>query len=190
MATAYRLCVGIVTALAVCKYSLAEWNATEEPAVQNCHRHGDGDNCTVSPTDATDTTDTDQWSGHFSSCPEELLHYCIHGECRYVEEQKTQSCRCHHGYVGSRCEYVDLGPRIADPRQIIIVCIIAGLVMIILLIVFVCICSHRRCRLCRRRGRRREEPRNGTEKLRMMDTGAAHAASTPDAAEAPHTNSV
>lgn len=48
----------------------------------------------------------------------------------------------------------------------------------------------RRYRLCRRRGRRRkdeEEPRNGTEKLSMMATGATH---TTDAAEQPHTDAV
>lgn len=49
--------------------------------------------------------------------------------------------RCLHGYVGSRCEYVDLGERIQEKHQILIACIIAGLVVLILLIVFICICS-------------------------------------------------
>ncbi|XP_023120400.1 probetacellulin isoform X2 [Amphiprion ocellaris] len=168
------------SALALCKYCLAEGNATDESAnrtVPHCHRHGDTDNC------------TEQWSGHFSKCPEELQNYCIHGECRYVEDQNAPSCRCWFGYDGPRCEFVILDPLI-DNRQIIIGCTIAGLVLIILLIVFICICSHRRCRLCRRRGRRREEPRNGTEKLSMMDTGATHTTLTPDSTEPLHTNSV
>lgn len=179
----YRLYVGLATALALCKYSLAEWNATDASAnqtVSNCRRPGNGDNC----------TDTGQWNGHFSKCPEDLTHYCVHGECRYIEEQKAPSCRCQHGYIGSRCEYVDLDWRIGEKRQIIIACIIAGLVFLILLIVFICICSHRRFRLCWRRRRRREEPSNGTEKLGMMDTSAAHTTLPADSTEPPHTNTV
>ncbi|XP_028274481.1 probetacellulin [Parambassis ranga] len=187
MATVYRVYVGIVTALALCKYCLAEWNATEESAnrtVPHCHRHGNGNNC-------THTTDTGRWNGHFSQCPEELTHYCVHGECRYIKEQNAPSCRCQHGYVGSRCEYVDLDWQKGEKRKVIIVCTIAGLVLLITLIVFICFCSHRRCRMCRQRRRRRdEEPRNGTEKLSMMDTSATHTTSTSDSAEPPHTNSV
>lgn len=36
-------------ALVLCKYSLAEWNVTEELAnrtVSHCHHHSNGDNCT------------------------------------------------------------------------------------------------------------------------------------------------
>ncbi|XP_008291982.1 probetacellulin [Stegastes partitus] len=183
MAKVYRLYVGLVTVLALCKYCLAEWNATDESAnrtVPHCHLHGDRDNC----------TDTGEWNGHLTKCPEHLKHYCIHGECRFVKQQKAPSCRCDPGYHGSRCEYVDLPVPLTD-RQVIVVCIIAVLVLLILLIVVICICSHRRCRLCRRRGRRRrEEPRNGTEKLSMMDTGATHTVLTPDSTEPLHTNSV
>lgn len=187
MAKVHRLYVGIITALALCKYCLAEWNATDESAnrtVPHCHRHGDRDNCTAN------TTDSGEWIGHFSKCPEELTHYCVHGECRYIKEQEAPSCRCQHGYVGSRCEYVDLDWRIGEKRQIIIVCVIAVLVFFIVIIIFICLWSHRRCRLCRRRGRQREEPRNGTEKLSMMDASTAHTTLTPDPAEPLHTNSV
>ncbi|XP_071400501.1 probetacellulin [Centroberyx affinis] len=186
MAKVHRLYVGILTALALCKYSLAEWNATEESAnrtVSSCHHHGDRNNC-------TDAEDSGQWNGHYSKCPKELKHYCIHGECRYIKEQKAPSCRCEQGFIGSRCEYVDLDWRIGEQRQIIIACVIAGLVFLILLIVFICICSHRRCRLCRQRGRRREEPRNETEKLSMIDTSATHRTLTPDSTEPPHTHAV
>ncbi|XP_059213243.1 probetacellulin [Centropristis striata] len=186
MAKVCRLYVGIITALALCKYSLAEGNATEESAnrtVSHCHHHGSRDNCTGEPLD------TGQWNGHFSKCPEELTNYCIHGECRYVKEQKTPSCRCQRGYIGARCEYLDLDLRIGEKRQIIIACIIAGLVFLILVIAFICICSHRRYRPpCWRRSRRREEPRNGTEKLSMMDTSAAHTTIMADSTEPPHTN--
>ncbi|XP_056146864.1 probetacellulin isoform X3 [Lampris incognitus] len=185
----YRVYVGIVTALALCKYSLAEWNATEDSAnrtVSSCHHHGNQNNC----TDSEDFKETGEWNGHFTKCPKDLKHYCIHGACRYIKEQKIPSCRCDRGFIGSRCEYVDLGWQIGEQRQIIIVCVITGLVFLILLIVFICICSHRRYRLCRRRGRRREEPRNGTEKLNMIDTSGAHRALTPDSTETPHTNAV
>ncbi|XP_029371697.1 probetacellulin [Echeneis naucrates] len=180
MAKVYRLCVGILTALALCKHCLAQGNATDKSAngtVSYCHHHGNRDNCTV------DTTDTGQWSGHFSKCPEEVKHFCVHGECRYIKDQEVPSCRCQRGYIGARCEYVDLDWQIGEKRQIIIACVIAGLVLLILFVIFICLCSHRRCRLWKRRARRREEPRNGTEKLNMMDTSAAHPTLTPDSTE-------
>nr|XP_057920143.1 probetacellulin [Doryrhamphus excisus] len=185
MAKVYRLSIGIITALALCNYSTADWNVTIESANQTeapCHHHGNGNKCTAP------TSQTEEWNGHFSKCPEELHHYCIHGECRYIKDQKTPSCRCQHGYVGSRCEYIDLDWQIGERRQLIIICIIAALVLLILLILFVFICSHRRCRLCRKKGRQREEPRNGTEKLHMMDT-SGHTL-TPDPMEALHNNDV
>lgn len=49
--------------------------------------------------------------------------------------------RCKSGYMGSRCEYLDLDWRRGEKREIIIVCIIAGLVLLILLIIFVCVYS-------------------------------------------------
>ncbi|KAM8871999.1 probetacellulin isoform 1-T1 [Synchiropus picturatus] len=179
-----RLYVGLLTALALCKYSQASWNGTREPASPTeslCHHRSNGNNCTVT----TATTET-PWSGHFSECPKELQYYCIHGDCRYVTEQKTPSCRCHDGYDGARCEYLILG-WLTDKQQIIIYCAIAGLVVLILFIVFICIHAHRRSR---RRGmrRQREGTRNGTEKLHMMDTNATH--SIAESAEPTHTNSV
>ena len=45
----FFLLVFLAAALALCKYSLAEWNATDESAnrtVSHCHRHGNRDNCT------------------------------------------------------------------------------------------------------------------------------------------------
>ncbi|XP_053267660.1 probetacellulin isoform X1 [Pleuronectes platessa] len=183
MAKVYRLYVGIITALAFCKYCIAEGNATVEstnPTIDDCHHHGNRDNCTVDPRD------TEPWGGHFSRCPEELTHYCIHGECRYIEEQKAPSCRCHKGFIGSRCEHLDLDWRKGEKQQIIIACVIGGLVLLILLIVFICVCSHRRSRLCPWRGRRREERRNGSEKLGMMDTHTV----PPDSTAPPETDTV
>ncbi|XP_061732567.1 probetacellulin isoform X1 [Nerophis ophidion] len=175
MAKVYRLYAGIITALALCEYSTANWNITESvnKTETPCHRHGNGDNCTAP------TLDTGEWNDHFSKCPEELHHYCIHGACRYIKDQKTPSCRCQSGYVGSRCEYIDLDWQIGERRQIIIISVIAALVLLIFLILFFFICSHRRSRLCRKKGRQTEESRNGTEKLHMMDTSGHTLAPDP-----------
>lgn len=184
MATAYRLCVGILTALVLCQSScLAQVNTTEPTAttVTHCHRHGNTDNC-------TDSADSG-WSGHFSQCPDHLKHYCIHGECRYILDQNKPSCRCDFGYEGHRCEYLRLGPQIAMKEGIIIGCAVAGLVLLILLLVFICVCSRRRWRMCWRRGRQREEPRNGAEKFGMMEAETHTALKALDPRET-HTNSV
>ncbi|CAL8278732.1 unnamed protein product [Merluccius merluccius] len=165
MSNPWRLYVRILTALALCKYSLAEWNSTEESSANrtvSCHHHGNLNNCTVESEDG-------QWSGHFTKCPKELKHFCIHGSCRYIEEQSSPSCRCDPGYTGSRCEYLDLDWQIGEQKQIIIVCVVAGLILFALLIICICLCSHRRYRLCRRRGRQREEePQDSPEKIGMM----------------------
>ncbi|XP_024154464.1 probetacellulin isoform X2 [Oryzias melastigma] len=185
MAEVYKLYMGIITALALCKYSLAEWNSTDgstNQTVSPCHLHGDRDNC---------TEDTGDWTGHFSRCPEELTFYCVHGECRYIEEQKAPSCRCQGGFSGSRCEYVDLDTHTGERRRrLIIGCTIAVLAFLIVLILSICICSNRRFRLwwrSRRRRRRGEEPKKETEKLKMMEASAASAA---DSTETTHINSV
>lgn len=186
MATPYGLYVGIAAALAVCKYScVAEVNNTTElagPTVTHGHHHGNQDNCTVTPG----------WSGHFSECPEDLRHYCVHGECRYIKAQRAPSCRCRAGYSGARCEYVILDWLRADKRHLVIVCVLVGLVLIVLLVVMVCACPRQRWRMCWRRRRRREESGNGPEKLSMMATAPeTHGAlKSPDPGEPPHTNSV
>lgn len=84
MARVFTLSVGVLAGLVF--YSEAMWNTTEGPSANRteCHHHGNGDNCT--------DTDTGQWHGHFSTCPEELTYYCIHGECRYIKEMKETSC--------------------------------------------------------------------------------------------------
>ncbi|KAG9342592.1 hypothetical protein JZ751_016024 [Albula glossodonta] len=77
-------------ALALCKYSWADWNVTQEPTNESvsCGPHGNGSNC-------SDAAETAKWSGHFTKCPKEYTHYCIHGECRFVREQNTPSCIRH-----------------------------------------------------------------------------------------------
>uniref|UniRef100_A0A673CBB0 Betacellulin, epidermal growth factor family member n=1 Tax=Sphaeramia orbicularis TaxID=375764 RepID=A0A673CBB0_9TELE len=136
------------------------------------------------------TLDKEQWDDHFSKCPEELMYYCIHGDCRYIKDQNTPSCRCQRGYIGSRCEYMDLDWLKGDKRQILIICVVTGLVLLILLLVFICICSHRRYGPCKRKRRQREELRNGSEKLHMMDTSSTkpHIGLMSESTETPHTS--
>lgn len=159
MARVFTFYVGVMAGLVF--FSEAMWNTTERPSVNTtkCYPHGNGDNCT--------DTDTGQWHGHFSKCPEELTYYCIHGECRYIREMEEPSCRCDPGFVGSRCEFLDLGLLKEERKKIIVISVSVGLVILILFVVFICFFSHRRGRLCKQKQRRRDEPRNGTEKLNM-----------------------
>ncbi|CAL1567658.1 unnamed protein product [Knipowitschia caucasica] len=145
MAKVYTLYVGVLAGLVL--YSEAGWNTTQEPSanVTECHHQSNGGNC------------TDQWTGHFLSCPEQLTYYCIHGECRYIKEMDLASCRCHYGFYGSRCEFLDFDAHKMGKREIIIVvCAVVGLVLLIVLVVFICLFTFRK-------GRRREERRNGNK---------------------------
>ncbi|ELW70476.1 Amphiregulin [Tupaia chinensis] len=36
-------------------------------------------------------------------CDAEFQNFCIHGECKYLENVKSVSCNCHHHYSGERC---------------------------------------------------------------------------------------
>ncbi|KAI4893193.1 hypothetical protein NFI96_018501, partial [Prochilodus magdalenae] len=89
----------------------------------------------------TDAKDDHRWSGHFSKCPQEYTHYCIHGTCHFVQEQNSPACRCESGYIGARCEYLDLGWLVGDRKEIVIAGVVAGLVFLLLVIVFICICA-------------------------------------------------
>ncbi|XP_026090619.1 probetacellulin isoform X2 [Carassius auratus] len=95
-----RFILGIVTAVVLCKYSQAEWNTTKTPS----DHHDNSNNC-------TDSNDEHKWSGHFSTCPTEYKHYCIHGVCRFLKEQNTPSCRRtkenYHRMCGGRIDLSD-----------------------------------------------------------------------------------
>ncbi|EPQ13050.1 Amphiregulin [Myotis brandtii] len=36
-------------------------------------------------------------------CDTKFQNFCIHGECKYIEDLKTVSCTCHQDYFGQRC---------------------------------------------------------------------------------------
>ncbi|XP_072256879.1 proheparin-binding EGF-like growth factor [Pyxicephalus adspersus] len=41
-------------------------------------------------------------------CLRKYKDFCIHGECRYLKEQKSPSCVCQAGYHGERCHALTL----------------------------------------------------------------------------------
>lgn len=49
--------------------------------------------------------------------------------------------RCETGYIGTRCEYLDLAYHVEERRKIVIACVVTGLVFLIVLIVFICVCT-------------------------------------------------
>uniref|UniRef100_A0A8C6QG91 Amphiregulin n=1 Tax=Nannospalax galili TaxID=1026970 RepID=A0A8C6QG91_NANGA len=36
-------------------------------------------------------------------CNAEFKNFCIHGECKYIENLEVVTCKCHHDYFGERC---------------------------------------------------------------------------------------
>ncbi|XP_073680615.1 probetacellulin [Garra rufa] len=165
-----RFILGIIAAVVLCKYSQAEWNTTKTLANRTVS-YNHHDNC----SNCTDSNDDPKWSGHFSECPKEYTHYCIHGVCRFVKEQNTPSCRCEIGYIGTRCEYLDLDYHVGERRKIVIACVVAGLVFLILLIIFICVCTHKRYKPCRKK-KRKKQTSHEDEKLNSLSAGEALAA--------------
>ncbi|KAL4617272.1 betacellulin, epidermal growth factor family member precursor [Arapaima gigas] len=159
-----RLLFAVFIVEALCRHLCAEWNTTKEPASGSvfCSDYGNGSQC-------TDSAEASKWSGHFSKCPKEFHHFCVHGTCRYIEEQKTPSCVCFSGYIGSRCEYVDFDHHTGGQKHIVVACVIATLVFLILLIVFICIYAHRH-KLCHWRKQKKEAKTEEAEKLNMVVT--------------------
>ncbi|KAI7796230.1 probetacellulin [Triplophysa rosa] len=174
MDVTYRFILGIITAVALCKYSQAEWNTTQVTAnsTVSCHHHDNSSNC-------TDSQDDHQWSGHFSECPKEFRHFCINGDCRFVKEQNTPSCRCEYGYIGTRCEYHDISQHVGEREKIVIACVVAVLVFLILFIIFICICSHKRYNPCRKK-RRKNESVDEAEKLSSLNSNESAPVDTSD----------
>uniref|UniRef100_A0A493TNG4 Probetacellulin n=1 Tax=Anas platyrhynchos platyrhynchos TaxID=8840 RepID=A0A493TNG4_ANAPP len=65
--------------------------------------------------------------GHFSRCPEEYRHYCVKGRCRFLVAEAAPACVCEPGYMGARCELVDIFPLRGDRGQIVVISLIAGI---------------------------------------------------------------
>ncbi|XP_078533626.1 probetacellulin-like [Lissotriton helveticus] len=126
----------------------ADWNSTAKNELKEALCGDAKENC-------TDSQESEKRS-HFSRCPSEYEHYCVKGKCRYVVEMKKPSCVCHHGYVGSRCELLDLYYLRGDRGQLVVIGLVAAVVAIIILIICTCVCYHH-CRR-RRKEKKKEEP--------------------------------
>ncbi|XP_043926260.1 probetacellulin-like isoform X2 [Protopterus annectens] len=81
-------------------------------------------------------------SEHFWECPPKYKDYCIRGKCKFVEAVKVPSCICEMGYVGSRCELIDILYLTSERRHIVAISLVAAFVGLVILIIFICLCVH------------------------------------------------
>ncbi|XP_038648773.1 probetacellulin-like isoform X1 [Scyliorhinus canicula] len=105
----------------------------------------------------TDTLTEPPQLGHFSKCPEMFRDYCIEGECRFIQSEQQPSCVCKFGFVGSRCQLVDMFYLTGKQDKFIIVGLILTMLVLIALIIIICICAHRFCRKHKARRKQGEE---------------------------------
>ncbi|XP_078060805.1 probetacellulin-like [Mustelus asterias] len=96
-------------------------------------------------------------TGHFTKCPKRLRDYCVEGECRFIQSEQQPSCVCKFGYVGSRCELVDMFYQTGKQDRFIIIGLILSMLVLIILIIITCICVHRFRRRHKARRKRGEE---------------------------------
>uniref|UniRef100_A0A8C6HI94 Probetacellulin n=1 Tax=Mus spicilegus TaxID=10103 RepID=A0A8C6HI94_MUSSI len=133
--------------LAILHCVVADGNTTRTPETNGSLCGAPGENC-------TGTTPRQKVKTHFSRCPKQYKHYCIHGRCRFVVDEQTPSCICEKGYFGARCEQVDLFYLQQDRGQILVVSLIVVMVVFIILVIGVCTCCHP---LRKHRKKRKEE---------------------------------
>lgn len=146
------LLLALALGLATLHCVVADGNTTRTPETNGSLCGAPGENCTA-------TTPKQKLKTHFSRCPKQYRHYCIHGRCRFLVDEQTPSCMCEKGYFGARCERVDLFYLQQDRGQILVICLIAVMVVFIILVIGVCTCCHP---LRKHRKKRKEE---NTEKL-------------------------
>ncbi|XP_056386730.1 protransforming growth factor alpha-like isoform X2 [Hyla sarda] len=66
----------------------------------------------------------------FAECPDAYTHFCLHGTCRFLVSEWTPSCICFTGYMGSRCQKMDLLQMMAgDPHSILAAALLVVLTM-------------------------------------------------------------
>ncbi|XP_072112615.1 probetacellulin-like isoform X1 [Mobula birostris] len=126
----------LATGFAWCNQSAADMNST---SAMHGEKYLCGQRQQVNCTDSL--TETSQ-SGHFSKCPEWLQDYCIQGQCRFLVSEQQPSCICYSGYIGSRCEMVDMLYLMGERDQFIIMGLVLAMVVLIILIIIICICVH------------------------------------------------
>ncbi|XP_075073138.1 protransforming growth factor alpha-like isoform X1 [Mixophyes fleayi] len=70
----------------------------------------------------------------FAQCPDSYTNYCYHGTCRFLLSEWEASCICSKGYIGTRCQYVDLLQVMAgDPRSFVVVLTVTFFVVLSLI---------------------------------------------------------
>ncbi|XP_069098598.1 probetacellulin-like isoform X2 [Pleurodeles waltl] len=68
----------------------------------------------------------------FASCPDVYKHFCISGTCRYIVSEEIPACICFKGYIGSRCESMDLLHIMSENPQSILAIAFAAAVLVAL----------------------------------------------------------
>ncbi|XP_053548837.1 protransforming growth factor alpha [Bombina bombina] len=72
----------------------------------------------------------------FSECPHSHTGFCYHGTCRFLVSEWSASCICYQGYVGTRCQYMDLLQVMAgDPRSFTTIVALSVTFLVVLLLV-------------------------------------------------------
>ncbi|XP_075697804.1 protransforming growth factor alpha-like [Rhinoderma darwinii] len=65
----------------------------------------------------------------FADCPDTYTHFCFHGTCRFLLSEWTPTCICFKGYIGNRCQKMDLLQVMAgDSRSILVVVLMVVLI--------------------------------------------------------------
>ncbi|KAL1791288.1 amphiregulin [Sigmodon hispidus] len=53
-----------------------------------------------------------------SPCDAEFQNFCIHGECKYIENMEKVTCNCHNDYFGERCGEKSMKTHIEDDSDL------------------------------------------------------------------------
>ncbi|KAM5140838.1 protransforming growth factor alpha-like isoform 2-T4 [Mantella aurantiaca] len=70
----------------------------------------------------------------FAECPDTHSSFCYHGTCRFLVSEWEASCICFKGYIGIRCEHMDLlQVMAADPPPFLVVALTVSFLAIILI---------------------------------------------------------
>ncbi|KAM4636898.1 protransforming growth factor alpha-like [Discoglossus pictus] len=79
-------------------------------------------------------------SSLFAECPEAYTNFCYHGTCRFLVTEWEATCRCNKGYIGNRCQYLDLLQVISgDPRSFTVVALSVTFLVVLSLIGNTCL---------------------------------------------------
>ncbi|XP_072259498.1 protransforming growth factor alpha-like isoform X1 [Pyxicephalus adspersus] len=95
-------------------------------------------------------------------CPDVYANFCYHGTCRFHLSEKEAYCVCFKGYVGVRCEHMDLlQVMTTDPPPLLVVVLSMTLLAIVTVIGSLAI------HLCKRR-RKKNGPNLLGKKMNLM----------------------